>query len=49
MTVLQTTTSYDPMMELPPVAVYPWAVASNLTIGHGNWSATSAVCCTCVH
>lgn len=44
MTVLQTTTSYDPMMELPPVAVYPWAVASNLTIGHGNWSATSAVC-----
>lgn len=46
MTVGETTTSYAPLAQLGAPPTLPWSVASPATIGFGNWSATSAVCCT---
>jgi sialate O-acetylesterase len=44
MTVGQTWTSLSPLNELYNPPTLTWSVASNTSIGAGNWSATSAVC-----
>ena len=43
MTVGELWTSIEPLQELHDMTL-PWSVASNSSIGLGNWSATSAVC-----
>eukprot|EP00729_Bicosta_minor_P013109 gene13109-31410_t len=44
MTVGQKLASIVPLRELGAAPQLPWSVASNESIGQGNWTATSAVC-----
>jgi sialate O-acetylesterase len=44
MTVGQKNASVVPLRELGAAPQLPWSVASNLSIGQGNFTATSAVC-----